>query len=313
MKNLGFTGFDRGKEGSTAKHLSVVDYKLQKRKQELAEKENQLKLSDMELEDSQTAIVRTKATNANLEAERDKLEKEIAPMRELRKLRIKTTEIKIPDKPKLGTTVKMPYTDVVKLKEMSDAYTANEAEIKDIRKRRAAVKTREDNAIAKDNELVATENALIDREKIVASQEEALSTAENVKYKYDILQKHSDTQSEKIENLIGERDSLCEKLKKAFDAITHIVKAVKLLQYGREHLLDYKIETLTPIQETLIDALYEYSAKLADKNNFAYHANQMRRNMNLDEGIKSEMKIINPQIFPHEKQKSRAAYDQNRG
>jgi len=42
MKAAGYHGFERGKVGSTAQHLSVIDFKVQERNEELAEKEKVL-------------------------------------------------------------------------------------------------------------------------------------------------------------------------------------------------------------------------------------------------------------------------------
>ena len=42
MKAAGFSGFERGEKGSTAEHLSVLDYKTKERQKELAEKEKEL-------------------------------------------------------------------------------------------------------------------------------------------------------------------------------------------------------------------------------------------------------------------------------
>jgi hypothetical protein len=49
MKAAGFNGFERGKVGSTAEHLSVLDYKTKVRQEELAEKEKALTAVEDEL------------------------------------------------------------------------------------------------------------------------------------------------------------------------------------------------------------------------------------------------------------------------
>jgi hypothetical protein len=50
MKAAGFDGFERGNVGSTAEHLSVLDYKTKVRQDELAEKEKELLDAEKELE-----------------------------------------------------------------------------------------------------------------------------------------------------------------------------------------------------------------------------------------------------------------------
>lgn len=49
MKAAGFDGFERGKVGSTAEYLSVLDYKTKVRQEELAEKEKALAVAEKEL------------------------------------------------------------------------------------------------------------------------------------------------------------------------------------------------------------------------------------------------------------------------
>ncbi|MCL2399763.1 MAG: hypothetical protein FWC91_08495 [Defluviitaleaceae bacterium] len=81
MKATGFHSFERGERGSTSEHLSVLDFKAKIRQEELAEKENKLKLAGMELEDVQTELNRTRTKNSQLvnkqEAKKDELKKEI--------------------------------------------------------------------------------------------------------------------------------------------------------------------------------------------------------------------------------------------
>jgi len=56
MKVAGYDGFERGKFGSTAEHLSVLDYKTKIRQEELAEKENQLAATEKEIADTEKAF-----------------------------------------------------------------------------------------------------------------------------------------------------------------------------------------------------------------------------------------------------------------
>jgi len=56
MKVAGYSGFERGKHGSTAEHLSVLDYKTKVRQEELAEKEKQLAATEKEIVDVEIAL-----------------------------------------------------------------------------------------------------------------------------------------------------------------------------------------------------------------------------------------------------------------
>jgi hypothetical protein len=114
-----------------------------------------------------------------------------------------------------------------------------------------------------------------------------------------------------VNHLSRQLQTVTTKLQQAFDVIANIVKAAKLLRHGREHTAEYKVENFTPKQETLLSAIYEYGAKSAAQNNFAEHAKQMRGFMELGESIKAEMKILNPDLFPAEKQKSRSSYNRD--
>jgi|GEM_PF-230370 len=312
MKATRFHGFERGKEGSTAEHLSVLDYKTKMRQEELdekekalAEKENKLKLAEMELDDVQTDIDRNRTQHNDLQSEkeqlqseRDELKNEVEPIRELQKLKIKTQEIKIPDKPTFGSNVKIPYDDLVKLKKISDTYIANENEIKDIRKRRVAVSKRETDTTAKEKDLIT-------REISMKSKEGLLNFATTLKAERDNLQAKVDNQAGQIQTLTNKNDLLVTKSNRAFDVIANIVKAARLLKYGtvENGFGDYKIENLTPIQGTLLDALAHYGSKLAYNYNYKNLSDDMKKFIALDENIKSEMKILNPEIFPTEKQK----------
>ena len=325
MKVAGYHSFERGKEGSTAEHLAVMDYKAKMRQEELdakekalaekeielagkadelTEKENRLKLADMELEDVQKDIDRDRAVQADLksekselQAERDDLKNEVAPIRELQKLKTKTEEIKIPDKPSFGSNVKIPYSDLVKLKKMADTYIANESEIKNVRTRRSDVAKREGNAATR-------EKNVKHREDDIKGKEDLLNSAATVKSERDELQIQANHLSRQLQTVTA-------KLQQAFDVISNIVKAAKLLHLGYDHTAEYKVENLTPKQEALISALYEYGAKAAAQNNFAEHAKSMRGFMKLDDDILAEMKKANPELFPQEKQKSRSGYSRD--
>jgi len=308
MKASGFKGFERGEKGSTVEHLSVLDFKAKVRQEELLEKENKLKLANMELEDIQSDLDNTRAKNSNLvheqeglQAKRDQLERELVPIMELRKLKTKTKEIKIPSKPMFGSNAKMPYEDLLKLKEMADAYIANEEQIKLIRKRHAII-TKKEKAIA------TKEQELDNREVSLAEKEDALASADRIKAERDQFKSTLDQQTEEMKKLVTYTRTLMEKLKISYEAITKIVQATGLLKYKSDDFGEYTIESLTPKQSVMLDALAAYGAKLADENKFNQQAEGMRRYTNLDEAIRKEMKVLNPEIFPEEIQKPRVSH-----
>ena len=68
MKNAGFKDFERGERGSTAKHLSVLDYKIQQDQQRLADIEKSVSEQTKELADiSETLEVKQKVRKTHIE------------------------------------------------------------------------------------------------------------------------------------------------------------------------------------------------------------------------------------------------------
>ena len=254
MQQAGFEGFERGERGSIREHLSDLDYKIQQDKkrlaekekqlktkeEELTEKENKLKLADIELSEIQADVDKDTIKNNKLRNEQEQLSADVANLRELRKLNTRIAEINIPDKPTFSNNIKMPYADVVKLKNMADAYIANEAEIKDIRKRRGTVKTREDNATAR-------EIAVTNRERAIKADEVTLKNAKAVKVDRDKLQRLLDTQSTEIDVLKTTISNVGKNMVRAYDEMANIIEAVQLFKYADttdEELAGYRINNL---------------------------------------------------------------------
>lgn len=69
MKSAGFKNFERGKVGSSAKHLSVLDYKTEKRKEELAEREKALTIAEEKLTQKNEKLDFTNKSLASLDKE----------------------------------------------------------------------------------------------------------------------------------------------------------------------------------------------------------------------------------------------------
>jgi len=126
---------------------------------------------------------------ARIEAEKKQLEKEVEPIRELRRLKAKTEEIPIPKKTLLGKS-DLSYEDAVKAIEGNNAYIANEAEIKNIRVNRGKVKKRED-------AVTERETAADGRERQLDSREKSLKDRE---YEVAIKERKADIQYLKNEN-----------------------------------------------------------------------------------------------------------------
>lgn len=61
----------------------------------------------------------------------------------------------------------------------------------------------------------------------------------------------------------------------------------------------------------MIDAIANYGARLAEKNNFTEIAESMKKHIDLHEDIKKEMRKLNPNIF-NKQQKSRSYSDHER-
>lgn len=65
MREAGFGGFERGVRGSTAQHLSVLDYKIQKDAQKLVQIEKQVSAQQKQLTGiSERLVVEQKASKA---------------------------------------------------------------------------------------------------------------------------------------------------------------------------------------------------------------------------------------------------------
>ena len=91
MKAAGYHGFERGKEGSTAEHLSVLEYKAKMRQEELdtkekelAVKENELagkamklKIADTDLGRAEKLLAKTKANIEKLSAQEEDISSRI--------------------------------------------------------------------------------------------------------------------------------------------------------------------------------------------------------------------------------------------
>lgn len=287
MKAAGFKNFERGKMGSTAEHLSVLDYKTKVRQEELTKKESELSLINLELEDIQSELEVVQNDTNSLKQVKGELEKEAESIKELQKLKTKTISITVQDKPVFGSNVKISYENLLKLKEMADAYIANEKEIKNIRKRHIAVSKRETAATEKDKILTA-------REKNIEGKERLLNSAASIKSERDNLQIQLAESQNQIVASINENNFVTVKLQEAYNAVASIIQAVGTLKYTTEKYQEYVLENLTPKQLALLTAIENFGIRFAEKNNFIEQADNMKKYINIDDSIKKELKILEP-------------------
>ena len=135
-----------------------------------------------------------------------------------------------------------------------------------------------------------------------------------MKTERDELQIQANHLSRQRQTVTTTKDNVGANMMLAYDAMTAIVEAIQLFKYADNDdakVADYKIENLTPKQSTLIDALAEFGAKSADKINAVKHADRMRKFANVSDEILAEMKILNPDLFPKEIQKTRSSYNRD--
>lgn len=76
-----------------------------------------------------------------------------------------------------------------------------------------------------------------------------------------------------------------EKIKRAYQSLTSVVKAVRTLKYDKTG--DYKIKELSQKQEYLIDGVADYSAKLAKEEDFPELAKDIENYYGIDKGIQN--------------------------
>lgn len=229
------------------------------------------------------------------------IEQAIEPLRELKTDidEIDTTGTKLP----FGV-VAIKDKDLAGIKEQAKAYTVNRDEIGTLRERVAAVSQREQCAQQREQEL-DQKNAVI-RKKAQYLLEaydrqghlnELLEKAEKdgrEKDKLiDKLQRENSSLRQELssvkETLMQRINNLTVKLKGAYQSLTAIVKAVRMLKYGLD---GYKVDGLTTKQDRLIDGLAAYGAQWAREDGFPEMAEDMEKHIGISKGIE---KTIAPQ------------------
>lgn len=240
------------------------------------------------------------------------IEQEVEPLRELK---TDIDEIDITGKTIMPGVVAVKKKDLKAVKEQAKAYTVNRDEIGELRERVAAVSHREQCVEQREQEL-DQKNAVI-REKAQYLLEaydrqghlnELLEKAEKDGMQkdklIDKLQRENSSLRQELssvkETLMQRINNLTVKLKGAYQSLTAIVKAVRMLKYGLD---GYKVDGLTTKQDRLIDGLAAYGAQWAREDGFPEMAEDMEKHIGISKGIDRV-------IEPHAAKRTRSRNDE---
>ena len=240
------------------------------------------------------------------------IEQEVAPLRELK---TDIDEIDITGKTIMPGVVAVKKKDLKAVKEQAKAYTVNRDEIGTLRERVAAVSHREQCVEQREQEL-DQKNAVI-REKAQYLLEaydrqghlnELLEKAEKGGMEkdklIDKLQRENSSLRQELssvkETLMQRINNLTVKLKGAYQSLTAIVKAVRMLKYGLD---GYKVDGLSTKQDRLIDGLAAYGAQWAREDGFPEMAEDMEKHIGISKGIDRV-------IEPHAAKRTRSRNDE---
>jgi hypothetical protein len=142
MRSAGFEGFERGERGSTAEHLSVVEFKTKQEMEraaaiaaEAAEMKQEVSSLAVEVESKQERSAALDVTVGKQEKQIERNEKKL----EVQKTAILTAaEIEAIGKPSLLGNISLPPEDMKKLKSMAKKSVANEEMAVTEKRRRVA-------------------------------------------------------------------------------------------------------------------------------------------------------------------------------
>lgn len=233
-------------------------------------------------------------------------------MQPYQQLEIATKQVDVKGKKLFGRAV-IKDKALQQLKEQAKAYTVNRDEIGELRERVAAVSHREQCVEQREQEL-DQKNAVI-RKKAQYLLEaydrqghlnELLEKAEKDGMEkdklIDKLQRENSSLRQELssvkETLMQRINNLTVKLKGAYQSLTAVVKAVRMLKYGLD---GYKVDGLTTKQDRLIDGLAAYGAQWAREDGFPEMAKDMEKNVAISKSIK---KIIEPQTPQRKRSRS---------
>lgn len=228
------------------------------------------------------------------------IEQEVEPLRELK---TDIDEIDITGKTIMPGVVAVKKKDLKAVKEQAKAYTVNRDEIGTLRERVAAVSHREQCVEQREQE-IDKKNAVIRKkaEYLLEAYDrqghlnELLEKAEKDGMEkdklIDKLQRENSSLRQELssvkETLMQRINNLTVKLKGAYQSLTAIVKAVRMLKYGLD---GYKVDGLTTKQDRLIDGLAAYGVQWAREDGFPEMAEDMEKHIGISKGIG---KIIEP-------------------
>ena len=235
-------------------------------------------------------------------------------MQPYQQLEIATNEVDVKGL-RLAGWVGVKDKDLKELKEQAKAYIVNRDEIGTLRERVAATSHREQCVEQREQEL-DQKNAVIRKkaEYLLEAYDrqghlnELLEKAEKDGMEkdklIDKLQRENSSLRQELssvkETLMQRINNLTVKLKGAYQSLTAIVKAVRMLKYGLD---GYKVDGLTTKQDRLIDGLAAYGAQWAREDGFPEMAEDMEKHIGISKGIDRV-------IEPHAAKRTRSRNDE---
>jgi hypothetical protein len=201
----------------------------------------------------------------------------------------------------LSQNISVPPDEYKLLQEQAKAYRVNRKRIKSLSKTEARLESAK--KLASDSWLEA--RAEKQRYEQKNSEVEFLySTQINLNKRYEQANKRirelaeeKKTQAEKDQEKIRTLSETTDNQKKiiaelkeaqryAYEALANTVKAVGMLKYDDG---DYKIESLSPKQERLIDGVADYAAQWAKREGYADLADEIEKNIGISKGIQAKI------------------------
>lgn len=242
-----------------------------------------------------------------IEQEKTALVAEVEPLRELK---TGIDEIDTTGKTILPGVVAVNKKDLETIKEQAKAYTANRAEIGELRQRSAAVSEREQQADQREQQLNDKAQELErQRQQLQQMYQRQLNLNQLIEKserdgrekdkKIADLQAGNSYKMGQINSLAAQLDEVRNKLVFVYGRLTNVIKAVGMLKYDREKdqcgtitYGKYGISNLSRDQEKLIDGLAEYGARWAKEDGFPELADEMKKHVSISKGIKE---IVDPE------------------